>query len=183
MRHCVLHPDRKAVTTAAHIPVCEECDIDYAIEGRQYLRFEERTFFQSLLNASKLSDPTRRLITRSAEEAAWRIQYAPFGYIFATRAIDFIELELKNDTRWLIAWTIQYLHDSLRQRLYKVGSINSLYYDEGRSFTRISVYPKQVGESLNTLDPLRLRMGIDIEVRWPVDSEAELRACALSELS
>ena len=34
-------------------------------------------------------------------------------------------------------------------------------------FTRITVYPKDVGESLNHLDPLLPRLGIEIELRQP----------------
>jgi hypothetical protein len=45
---CVLC-DREAITTAAHIPVCEEHHRAYQEEGRQYLAY--RPVYQKLLDA------------------------------------------------------------------------------------------------------------------------------------
>ena len=48
---CVLHPEREAVTTAAKILVCVECERDYHKEGRQYLQV--RSFYDRLLEAER----------------------------------------------------------------------------------------------------------------------------------
>ncbi len=46
---CILHPERSAYTTAAQIPVCEECYIMYAEEAKQYLPLNKRVFYHELL--------------------------------------------------------------------------------------------------------------------------------------
>lgn len=48
---CILHPDRVAITTAAHILICKECDDSYQEEARKYLPMVERNFYQKLLDA------------------------------------------------------------------------------------------------------------------------------------
>lgn len=50
---CVLHPDRVALTTAAQILVCKECDDKYQEEGRKYLPMEKRHFYGKLLDADR----------------------------------------------------------------------------------------------------------------------------------
>jgi len=169
MKHCVLHPERKAITTAAHIPVCEECNTDYMIEGRLYLPFEERHFYRRLLKAANPE------LSHAAKEFAWRMEYAPHGFIYVTRLIDFAQLEVGYDARELIAFEVQCLHETLRQQLLHDGPFK---YDEGRAFTRITVFPKQLGECLNHLDPLGIRMGIELEMRWPVASAADFKRLA-----
>jgi hypothetical protein len=47
---CVLC-DKEAVTTAAHIPVCEEHWNAYALEGRLYLPMQDRKVYLALLAA------------------------------------------------------------------------------------------------------------------------------------
>lgn len=49
---CVLC-GKPAVTTAAHIPVCEEHWLAYALEGKQYLPDDQRPVWQSLQVASQ----------------------------------------------------------------------------------------------------------------------------------
>lgn len=169
MKTCVLHPDRKAITTAAHIPVCRDCDLDYHAECIQYLPFAERHFYRRLLEAV----PER---SRAMEESAWRVQYAPHGFIYSTRQIDFMQLEEFYDIKELIAHEIQCLHDILKARLLRAFVSE---YDEARAFTRISVFPKQIGESLNHLDRLGLRMGIEIEIRWPASGANVFRSVAM----
>lgn len=46
---CVIHPDRVAITTAAQIPVCEECHTRYHVEAASYP--EQRPFWQELQRA------------------------------------------------------------------------------------------------------------------------------------
>lgn len=51
---CVLHPDRAAITTAAQILVCKECDERYREEGQRYLPIDRRFFYQALREADGL---------------------------------------------------------------------------------------------------------------------------------
>lgn len=45
------------------------------------------------------------------------------------------------------------------------------FYNPALAETRVTVYPKDVGENLNHLDPLKPRFGIEIEIRQPMPKD------------
>ncbi len=68
---CVLCGE-KAITTAAHIPVCEKHWQEYDEEGQQYLTY--RPFFERLLRAYDQPDADRARITVLEEAVAEKDQ-------------------------------------------------------------------------------------------------------------
>jgi hypothetical protein len=89
----------------------------------------------------------------------WMLQYAPHGYRYMRNRIPFDVLDMAASPSDILLIEIDNLHRKMEREI------------EGRLkaavFTRVSVYPKQVGESLNHLDPLLPRLGIEIEIRQP----------------
>jgi len=47
---------KPAITTAAHLPVCEEHWREYEDEAKQYLSYEQRLVYQRLLAAQTVRD-------------------------------------------------------------------------------------------------------------------------------
>lgn len=92
-------------------------------------------------------------------EYQWRLEYAPNGYRFAKTRITFEAL----DRERFLADRLAFEVDSLRRQMEQ--EIDGRFY--ASVFTRVTIYPKDVGESLNHLDPLRPRFGIEIEMRQP----------------
>lgn len=110
-------------------------------------------------------------------ETEWRQKYAPFGFLGYRECISFDQMarapEFVPD---LFRLTIERLHYALKKQFLKTGTATP--YDEGKAFTRITVYPKYLGESLDHLDLMNVRLGIELEIRWPMTSQAEFEACA-----
>lgn len=93
----------------------------------------------------------------------WRKKYAPNGYLYLERVLDFHELLLRSDepapVLCLAVWNLQ--REIKLQALQRFAR-----FDPEKMFTRISVHPRDVGEHLNRLDPLKLRWGLKIHVRY-----------------
>lgn len=51
-KHCVIHPDRVARVDAAGILVCTMCFEVYRLERRAFQDFNDRVFYQRLIQAS-----------------------------------------------------------------------------------------------------------------------------------
>jgi hypothetical protein len=89
----------------------------------------------------------------------WMLQYAPNGYRYMRSHVTFETLEMAICPAGIIAIEMDHLHRKMEREIE--GRFESTV------FTRVSIYPKQVGESLNHLDPLLPRLGIEIEIRQP----------------
>lgn len=89
----------------------------------------------------------------------WAIKYAPFGYAYYKCRLSFETLE-----RAVFPSQIMEIEmDRLRRGLAREAPD----FDERHVFTFISIWPKEIGENVNHLDPLKPRMGIEIEIRYP----------------
>jgi hypothetical protein len=90
----------------------------------------------------------------------WMLEYAPHGYRYMKNRIPFDVLDMAVCPAEIIAIEMDRLHLKMQREI------------EGRFepsvFTKLTIYPKQTGESLNHLDPLLPRFGIEIEIRQPV---------------
>src|SRR5688572_3502607 len=91
----------------------------------------------------------------------WRLRYAPHGYQYAKHRITFDTLHYAHDPSVVIHHCMDRL---LTQVSRQTGDVT-----ESDVFTRITVYPKQTGETLNHLDPLVPRFGIEVEIRYPTE--------------
>lgn len=93
------------------------------------------------------------------KEFDWKLQYAPHGYRYMRTWISFETLTFAKSPAEVLKLTLERLQFKMEHEI------------EGRFlpivFTRITVYPKDVGESLNHLDPLLPRLGIEVELRQP----------------
>jgi hypothetical protein len=89
----------------------------------------------------------------------WMLKYAPHGYRYMKNRIPFEVLDMAVSPSDILSIEIDHLHRKMERETE--GGF------EAAVFTRVSVYPKQVGESLNHLDPLLPRLGIEIEIRQP----------------
>ena len=89
----------------------------------------------------------------------WMLQWAPNGDRYMKKQISFETL----DRAVFPAGILSIEMDHLRRKMER--EIDGRFQAE--IYTRITVYPKQVGESLNHLDPLLPRFGIEIEIRQP----------------
>jgi len=94
----------------------------------------------------------------------WRIRYAPHGYHYMKRRIDFETLEE-------VRFASHVLSTAIEEMLVRISKECPYFYDPSLAQTRLSVYPKDVGEDLNHLDPLRPRLGIEIEIRQPMPED------------
>lgn len=90
----------------------------------------------------------------------WRKRYAPHGYAYVKRRLDFATLDFARFPSGVLQVTVEEM-----QR--KLGDDCS-YFNPATAHTRVSVYPIEVGENLNHLDPLKPRLGLEIEIRQPV---------------
>jgi hypothetical protein len=95
-------------------------------------------------------------------ELDWRKRYAPLGYRYAKTRISFETLERARNPAGVLSVEIDRLRDKLEREVE--GRFNASV------FTRLTVFPKDIGETLNHLDPLRPRFGIEIEMRQAVAS-------------
>lgn len=89
----------------------------------------------------------------------WKLEYAPHGYRYAKTRIPFETLERAAFPSDVLTHELDHLRHKLETEV------------DGRFqpsvFTKVTVYPKDIGESLNHLDPFRPRFGIEIELRQP----------------
>jgi hypothetical protein len=99
----------------------------------------------------------------------WRKRYAPHGYAFVRERLSFDSLEYAYDP----ASRLQVAMEAMYRKLAKACP---WFFDPLLAETRVSVFPKDVGESVNHLDPLMPRFGIEIEVRQPLPADMTLRA-------
>lgn len=93
----------------------------------------------------------------------WRKQFAPHGYAYVKRRIDFETLD-----RYSPSSVLQVTVEQMREKLARDCPY---FYAPSLAQTRLSVYPKDIGESLNHLDPLKPRFGIEIEIRQPMPED------------
>lgn len=94
----------------------------------------------------------------------WRKRFAPHGYAYIRRRIDFVTLDFARFPSYVIQYTIE-------EMLTKLAKDCPYFYDPSLAHTRLSVYPKEVGETINHLDPLKPRFGIEIEIRQPMPED------------
>lgn len=97
------------------------------------------------------------------KEMEWRRRYAPRGYAWRSLRFDFVTLEASYDLADLISYHV----DVMIETMECLARQRDMPFAAGDVFTRISVWPKEVGEHLNQLDPLVGRLGIVIEIRFP----------------
>jgi len=94
------------------------------------------------------------------KEMEWRLQYAPKGYHVVKEHICFETIERARIPSYVIENCVDRL---LRMLSREVGDVSATDV-----FTRLTVFPKQIGENVNHLDPLVPRFGIEIEARFPL---------------
>lgn len=90
----------------------------------------------------------------------WRKRYAPHGYQYVKHRIDFETLR-RNSPSDVVIRTMEYMERKMLKDC-------PYFYDPKLAQTRVSVYPKEVGENVTHLDPLKPRFGIEIEIRQPM---------------
>lgn len=91
----------------------------------------------------------------------WRVRYAPHGYAYVKHRIGF-------DTLHFARLPSVVIRHAMEDTQLKLAKDCPYFYDGRLAQTRVSVFPKEVGESLNHLDPLKPRFGIEIEIRQPM---------------
>lgn len=91
----------------------------------------------------------------------WRILYAPHGYAYVKERITFEVLERAYDPSDVWERVVDRMQ-------YKLSKDCPYFYDPSLAHTRVSVFPKDIGESVNHFDPLKPRFGIEIEIRQPM---------------
>ncbi len=94
----------------------------------------------------------------------WMLQYAPYGYRYVKTRIPYESLEFARMPADLLSIEIEQLRYKLER------SAEGRF--QGPVATFLTVYPKDIGETLNHLDPLRPRFGIEIEMRQPAAKPA-----------
>lgn len=99
----------------------------------------------------------------------WRKRYAPHGYAYVKRRIDFEMLD-----RYPPAGFLQLTVGQMFERLAKDCPY---FFAPSLAQTRVSVYPRDIGEDINHLDPLKPRFGIEIEIRQPMPED--IKQCSL----
>lgn len=97
----------------------------------------------------------------------WMLKYAPNGYYYTKTRIPFEVL----DNAVFPADIVRLEVDRLEQKLVRDYRAIPRKAD---TLTLLTVYPKQIGESLGRLDPLVPRHGIEIEIRQPRMSDPYL---------
>lgn len=97
------------------------------------------------------------------KESDWLLKYAPYGYRYMKSRVSFDTLEFAEFPSAVL------MHEMARLRLKLEREIDGRY--SPTAFTRVTVYPKDIGESINHLDPLLPRFGIEIELRQPAAPE------------
>lgn len=91
----------------------------------------------------------------------WRQRFAPNGYAYVKERLSFETLERAVFPVNVFIVTL----DNMRRKLSKDCPF---FFDASLAHTRISVFPKDIGENINHLDPLKPRFGIEIEIRQPM---------------
>lgn len=94
----------------------------------------------------------------------WRLRYAPHGYTYVRHHVSFVTLEYAQ-------FPSDVIEIEMEQMRAKIAKDCPYFYDPLLAHTRITVYPKDVGESINHLDPLKPRFGIEIEIRQPLPAD------------
>lgn len=94
----------------------------------------------------------------------WRKRFAPNGYHVVRQRLTFEAVERAYCPRDVLDAVV----DRLQKMLSRALAENARSYDPRARETRITVWPKEIGESVNHLDPLKPRFGIEIELRQPV---------------
>lgn len=98
------------------------------------------------------------------KEFDWRVKYAPHGYSRIQNRITFHALQSAYSPSGFLRLTIEWM----RLRMIK----ECPYFFDGREAqTFITVWPRDVGEDLNHLDPLKPRLGLEIEIRQPMSED------------
>jgi hypothetical protein len=91
------------------------------------------------------------------KEHEWKLRYTPHGYRYARSRISFETLGRARFPADILALELDRLVSKMEH------DVEGAFY--ASVFTRLSVFPKDTGETLNHLDPLTPRFGIEIEVR------------------
>jgi len=91
----------------------------------------------------------------------WRKTYAPNGYAYVRERISFGTLERAYYPSAILEVALEHMERKLLKEC-------PYFYDPRLAHTRLSVFPKDIGENINHLDPLKPRFGIEIEIRQPL---------------
>lgn len=103
----------------------------------------------------------KRIIQGMMKDFDWRLQFAPNGYAYVKERISFETLERAYFPKEV--WEV-----ALENMQRKLSKNCPFFFDPSLAHTQISVFPKEVGENINHLDPLKPRFGIEIEIRQPL---------------
>jgi hypothetical protein len=97
----------------------------------------------------------------SMKDFDWRKKFAPNGYAWVRERVSFETLGQSRFPKDVLSLTMERMeHKLLKDCPY--------FFAPSAAHTRISVFPKDVGETVNHLDPLKPRFGIEIEIRQPM---------------
>lgn len=99
----------------------------------------------------------------SKKDYDWRVTFAPNGYAVVKERLSFETLERAYFPKDLMEIVLDRMQ---RKLLHDYPALFDRFHLP-LAHTRISVYPKDIGESINHLDPLKPRFGIEIEIRQP----------------
>ena len=105
----------------------------------------------------------------------WRKRYAPHGYSYVRRRIDFETLDRA-------FFPSNVLVETVEEMVVRIARETPYFYDPSLAHTRLSIYPKDIGEDINHLDPLKPRFGIEIEIRQPVLEDIKPSPAARREI-
>ncbi len=88
----------------------------------------------------------------------WRKEFAPNGYYGVKERLAFETIE---HSRSVISLAIDRMERMIETKC-------QYFFDPAKRVIRITVWPTDIGEDVNHLDPLRPRFGLEIEMRQPV---------------
>jgi hypothetical protein len=91
----------------------------------------------------------------------WRKRFAPNGYAYVKQRVSFETVERAYSPKDVFDYTLESMHRKLAKDC-------PYFFDPLLAQTRITVFPKETGETINHLDPLKPRFGIEIEIRQPM---------------
>lgn len=91
----------------------------------------------------------------------WRERFAPNGYWAVRQHVSMETLESAQASREILPFVLE-------DMALKLEKDCPYLYDPSTRTTLLTVWPKDVGEDVNHLDPLRPRLAIEIELRQPV---------------
>lgn len=112
--------------------------------------------------AQMMIDAERRIIS---DDRRWRMHFAPRGFLYRSMRIPFEMFDPSDEVHRLMFFDTLAM---MRRELKAAMLAEEARCDDSTIVTLISVYPKDVGECLSHLDPLGIRLGIQIEMRFPM---------------